>query len=172
MGNHFNWGDGNLDNWGDEDANADPADWNRPTRGKVLLFVNRDPGVAPYMTFTTKVTSELPVVLQELSGRFSPIEKRDCWIYVYEDEAWEVKGRFSQALMDDSPAPWTTTETDDNQLVLNLLVVGIFFFHIVHIYNLNNFQDDLVDEFMNPKPASGSGPAASSSAKKIGRAHV
>ena len=41
MGNHFNWGDGNLDNWGDEDANADPADWNRPTRGKVLLFVNR-----------------------------------------------------------------------------------------------------------------------------------
>src|ERR1700689_440383 len=66
--------------------------------------------------------------------------------------------------MDDSPAPWTTTETDDNQLVLNLLVVGIFFFDIVHIYNLNNFQDDLVDEHMNLKPGSGSGPAASSSA--------
>ena len=47
MGNHFNWGDGNLDNWGDEDANTDPADWNHPTRGKVLLFINRDPGVAP-----------------------------------------------------------------------------------------------------------------------------
>src|ERR1700683_1471983 len=172
MGNHFNWGDGNLDNWGDEDANADPADWNRPTCGKVLLFVNQDPGVAPYMTFTTKVTSELPVVLQELSGRFSPIEKRDCQIYVYEDEAWEVKGRVSQALMDDSPAPWTTTETDDNQLVLNLLVVGIFFFDIVHIYNLNNFQDDLVDEFMNPKPASGSGPAASSSAKTGSKSEI
>jgi len=74
--------------------------------------------------------------------------------------------------MDDSPAPWTTTETDDNQLVLNLLVVGIFFFDIVHIYNLNNFQDDLVDEFMNPKPASGSGPAASSSAKTGSKSEI
>jgi hypothetical protein len=132
MGNHFNWGDENAVNWEDEDA---------PTRGKVLLFVNWDPGAPPYMYFPMNITSELPVVLEELSGRFSPIEKRNCRIYVYEDEAWEVKGRFSQALKDEAPLPWTMT--DGNQLVLHLLV------------------DDLVDEFMNPKPASGSGPAAS-----------
>jgi len=102
--------------------------------------------------------------LEQLSGRFSPIEKNNCWIYVYDDGAWEVKGRFSQALKDDSPVPWVMTETDNKQLVLNLLVVGILFFDIVHIYNLNNFQDDLVDEHMNLKPGSGSGPAASSSA--------
>jgi len=36
----------------------------------------------------------------------------------------------------------------------------VFSFYIVHIYNLNHFQDDLVDEFMNLKSASGS--AASS----------
>jgi hypothetical protein len=170
MGNHFNWGDEDAANWGDEDANANPADWNAPTRGKVLLFVNRDPGAPPYMTFTTNTTSELPVVLEELSGRFSPIEKRDCRIYVYEDEAWEVKGRFSQALKDDSPLPWT--EKDDSQLVLYLLAVGILFFDIVHICNSNNFQDDLVDEFMNPKPASGSGPAASSSAETGSKSEI
>src|ERR1700734_3863955 len=64
------------------------------------------------------------------------------------------------------------TEMDNKQLVLNLLVVGIFFFNIVHIYNLNNFQDDLVDEFMNPKPGSGSGPAASSSAKTGSKSEI
>ena len=155
MGNNFNWGDGDDINWGDEAA---------PARGKVLLFVNREPDMPPYLTFTTNITSELPVVLEELSGRLSPIEKNNCRIYVYEDDAWEVKGRFSQALKDDSPVSWVMTETDNNLMVLNLLVVGIFFFDIVHIYNLNNLQDDLVDEHMNLKPGSGSGPAASSSA--------
>ena len=46
----------------------------------------------------------------------------------------------------------------------------MFFLHIFHIYNLTNFQDDIVDENMNPKSAassiyiksSGSGSAASS----------
>ena len=66
--------------------------------------------------------------------------------------------------------PWVMTEMDNKQLVLNLLVVGIFFFDIVHIYNLNNFQDDLVDEHMNLKP--GSGPAASSSAKTGSKSEI
>ena len=47
---------------------------------------------SPYMSFITEATSELPVVLKELSGRFSPIERRDSRIYVFEDEIWEVKG--------------------------------------------------------------------------------
>ena len=145
---------GNNFNWGDVKDVMDPPDWNASTYGKVLLFVNRDPGTAPYMSFSTETTSELPVVLKELSGRFSPIERRDSRIYVYEEETWEVKGRFSQAVKDKTPLQWEMN--DGGKLVLNLLAVGVFFFILFHIYNLNHFQDDLVDENMNLKSASGS----------------
>ena len=117
---------GNNYNWGDADDVVDPADWNAPTHGKVLLFVNRETDTPPYMSFTTEATSELPVVLKELSGRFSPIERRDSRIYVFEDEMWEVKGRFSQAVKDNAPLQWEIT--DDGKLVLYLLAVGAFFF--------------------------------------------
>jgi hypothetical protein len=83
---------GNNFNWGDVKDVMDPPDWNASTYGKVLLFVNRDPGTAPYMSFSTETTSELPVVLKELSGRFSPIQRRDSQIYLFQDEMWEVKG--------------------------------------------------------------------------------
>jgi hypothetical protein len=117
---------GNNFNWGDADDTMDPPDWNPSTYGKVLLFVNRDTGTAPYMSFSTETTSELPVVLKELSGRFSPIERRNSRIYVFEDEIWEVKGRFSQAMKDKTPLEWEMN--DDGKLVLNLLAVGVFFF--------------------------------------------
>jgi hypothetical protein len=117
---------GNNFNWGDADDTMDPPDWNPSTYGKVLLFVNRDTGTAPYMSFSTETTSELPVVLKELSGRFSPIERRNSRIYVFEDEIWEVKGRFSQAMKDKAPLEWEMN--DDGKLVLNLLAVGVFFF--------------------------------------------
>ena len=113
-------------NWGDADYNMDTADWNAPTYGKVLLFVDRETGSDPYMSFTTKATPELPVVLKELSGRFSPIERRNSWIYVFEDEMWVVKGRFSQAVKDNTPLQWEIN--DDGKLVLYLLAVGVFYF--------------------------------------------
>jgi hypothetical protein len=117
---------GNNYNWGDADDVVDPAYWNAPTYGKVLLFVDRDTGSPPYMSFTTKTTSGLPVVLKELSGRFSPIEKRNSRIYVFEDEMWEVKGRFSQAVKDNAPLQWEMN--DEGKMVLYLLAVGVFFF--------------------------------------------
>ena len=83
---------GNNYNWGDADDVVDLADWNAPTKGKVFLYVNRDTGSSPYISFTTEATSELPVVLKELSEKFSPIKRRDSHIYVFEDEMWEVKG--------------------------------------------------------------------------------
>jgi len=43
------------------------------------------------------------ISITELSGRFFPIERRDSRIYVFEDETWEVKGRFSQAVKDKTP---------------------------------------------------------------------
>jgi hypothetical protein len=117
---------GNYHNWGDADDVMDPADLNAPTRGKVLLFANRETGTSPYMSFSTKVTPELPVVLKELSGRFSPIERRDSRIYVFEDDMWEVKGRFSQAVKDNAPLEWEMN--DDGKLFLYLLAVGVFFY--------------------------------------------
>ena len=104
----------------------DPPDWNPSTYGKVLLYVNRDTGTPPFMSFSTEATSELPVVLKELSGRFSPIERRNSRIYVFEDEVWEVKGRFSQAVKDKTPLQWEMN--NDGKLVLPLLAVGVFFF--------------------------------------------
>src|SRR6202044_3264442 len=47
---------GNNFNWGDVKDVMDPPDWNTSTYGKVLLFVNRDPGTAPYMSFSTETT--------------------------------------------------------------------------------------------------------------------
>jgi len=117
---------GNNYNWGDADDVMDPLDWNAPTYGKVLLFVDRETGSSPYMSFTTETTSELPVVLKELSGRFSPIERRNSRIYVFEDETWEVKGRFSQAIKDNAPLQWEMN--DEGKFFLNLLAVGVFFF--------------------------------------------
>ena len=117
---------GNNYNWGDDDYNMDTADWNAPTYGKVLLFVDRETGSDPYMSFTTKATPELPVVLKELSGRFSPIERRNSRIYVFEDEMWEVKGRFSQAVKDNTPLQWEIK--NDGKLVLYLLAVGVLFY--------------------------------------------
>ena len=116
-GNNFNWGDA-------RDDAMDPEDWDGTTYGKVLLFVDRNTGSSPYLTFTTEVTPELPVVLKEMSGRFSPIERRDSRIYIFEDEAWEVKGRFSQAIKDKAPLQWEMN--DDGKLVLHLLAVGVF----------------------------------------------
>ena len=117
---------GNNYNWGDDDYNMDTADWNAPTYGKVLLFVDRETGSDPYMSFTTKATPELPVVLKELSARFSPIKERDSQIYMFEDEVWEVKGPFSLAIKDNAPLQWEMR--DDGKLVLYLLAVGVFFF--------------------------------------------
>jgi len=42
-------------------------------QGKVLLYTNRD-SVEPFMTMKREVTPALPDILQELSGRYSPIK--------------------------------------------------------------------------------------------------
>ena len=101
----------------------DPPGWDGPTHGKVMLYVDRELNSDPYMSFTSKVTSELPVVLKQLSGRFSPIQKRNSRIYVYQENAWEVKGRFCQAMEDDTLVQWNMD--DDNRLSLHLLAVGV-----------------------------------------------
>jgi hypothetical protein len=98
-------------------------DWNVPIQAKVYLYVNCVPGTAPYLSYATKPSSDLPVVLKQLSGRFSPIQKRNPRIYVFEDETWEVKGRFSTAMEDKTPVQWSME--DDGSLALHLLAVGV-----------------------------------------------
>jgi hypothetical protein len=51
---------------------------------------------------------------------------------VFEDDAWEVKGWFSQAIKDNAPLHWNMN--DDGNLILYLLAVGAFIY-IVHIDN-------------------------------------
>ena len=99
-----------------------PSDSNAPAKGKVLLFINHG-DAQPYFSFTTQTTVHLPGILHQLSGQFSPIQKRNSRIYVFEDETWEVKGRFNQAIKDESPAPWYMAS--DNTPILTLLAVSV-----------------------------------------------
>ena len=117
--------------WADGDDEEDPNVWNAPTKGKVMIYAERELGSWPHMSFRTKTTSELPVILKELSGRFSPIQKMDSRIYVYEDNIWEVKGRFSQAVKDDSPVKWEV-DTSGN-LFLDIFVVSVILMVFIFI---------------------------------------
>ena len=117
--------------WADGDDEEDPNVWNAPTKGKVMIYAERELGSRPHMSFRTKTTSELPVILKELSGRFSPIQKMDSRIYVYEDNIWEVKGRFSQAVKDDSPVKWEV-DTSGN-LFLDIFVVSVILMVFIFI---------------------------------------
>ena len=56
---------GNNFNWGDAVDIMDPLHWNPLTYGKVLLFVNCDPGTAPYMSFSTE-TSCLEGIVRDI----------------------------------------------------------------------------------------------------------
>jgi hypothetical protein len=49
-------------------------------QGKVLLYDSRDTAQPPVMTMRHDVTSNLPAILQGLSGRYSPI--KSMWFLV------------------------------------------------------------------------------------------
>jgi hypothetical protein len=92
--------------WDDEHDEPNPDAWNDPPKGKVMVYADQEPGSKPQWGIKMGMTPKLPVILEKLSGRFSPIERQDLRIYVYEDDMWEVKGRYSQAVTDDSPVEW------------------------------------------------------------------
>jgi len=43
-------------------------------QGKVLLYDSRNTAEPPFMTMWRDITSNLPTILQGLSGRYSPIK--------------------------------------------------------------------------------------------------
>ena len=50
--------------------------------GKVLLFTSRD-STEPLMAFHQEVTPKLSTVLQELSGRYSPVQSKCFHTFVF-----------------------------------------------------------------------------------------
>jgi hypothetical protein len=45
-------------------------------RGKVLLYTTREPDAEPAMAMVQEIGNELPVVLERLAGRYSPIRSK------------------------------------------------------------------------------------------------
>ena len=56
-----------------EDMNMD-IDIPTNISGKVLLYTSHETDEPPFMTMRRDVTSNLPTILQDLSGRYSPIQ--------------------------------------------------------------------------------------------------
>ena len=57
-----------------DDMNIDTELPRLPVRGKVMLYTSRDKAAEPEMVMMQNVSTQLPSVLQALSGRFSPIQ--------------------------------------------------------------------------------------------------
>jgi hypothetical protein len=117
--------------WADGDDEQDPNTWDRPPKGKVMIYADREPGSRPQWGIKMEMTPKLPVILEKLSGRFSPIRKQDLRIYIYEDDMWEVKGRFSHAVTDDSPVEWE--EDEYGNPFLDVFVVSVILMLFIFI---------------------------------------
>ena len=82
--------------------------------GKVLLYTSWD-DAKPAMTFKHKTTNQLPPILKRLAEKFSSIRSKyiyflqvwqelsilsenDSHIFVQQDDDWDIKGRYSQAI--------------------------------------------------------------------------
>jgi hypothetical protein len=73
--------------------------------------------------------AQLPPILEKLSRKFSPIRRLNSRIYVFEEDTWAVKGRFSQAILDDDPISWAASS--NGKFSLSLLAVSLKCYHIV-----------------------------------------
>lgn len=125
-GNHYNFGD--FDDYVRGGHDDQP-----PVHGKVLLYTSRDMDARPIMSISSKTTSQLPSILQELSGRFSPIQKRDSRIYVMQDDMWDIRHQFSKAMEDKSPLEWDMSA--EGKYTLSLLAVSVYAINIM-LFNL------------------------------------
>ncbi|KAG6854300.1 hypothetical protein H0H87_007863, partial [Tephrocybe sp. NHM501043] len=85
-----------------------------PTKGEVHLYTSHgdpqqtDPSkVKPAMFVKHEMSSlTLGPVLNKLGSRFSPIKKSNSHIFTWEEDMWNIKGRFEDAIQDDDDAPW------------------------------------------------------------------
>ncbi|KAG6826693.1 hypothetical protein H0H87_006686, partial [Tephrocybe sp. NHM501043] len=85
-----------------------------PTKGEVHLYTSHgdpqetDPSkVKPAMFVKHEMSSlTLGPVLNKLGSRFSPIKKSNSCIFTWEEDMWNIKGQFEDAIQDDDDAPW------------------------------------------------------------------
>lgn len=89
------------------------------------------------MAIRTHTSYQLPSILKEVAHKFSPVRKRDSQIYVYQDDMWDLKGQFSQAIGDDSPLSWDMSS--DGKFMLSLLAVRFLFLKYHSVFIVNSF---------------------------------
>lgn len=93
--------------------------------GKVLLYTTADKNTSPAMTFSHKTSSELPPILKKLAQRYSPVRNKNSRVFVLQDDMWDIRGRFSDAMQDDTALAWDLSP--DGKFTLSLRVVSIEF---------------------------------------------
>lgn len=90
--------------------------------GRVLLFTSREKDAEP-MSMKFKANEPLSSVLSGLGKLYSPIKHRNSHIYLHDDDAWAMKGRFSNAIRSQEALPWT--QDNKGRLSVSLLAVSI-----------------------------------------------
>jgi hypothetical protein len=112
--------------------------------GKVYLYDSCvDPAkTKPKSAFKLKVTTSLGVVLSKLAEKDSPVRRKllfnyssgICFsdflglnprIFVYEEDLWNIKGRYSTAIKDEEPVTW---DFINGEYILPISVVGYTLF--------------------------------------------
>lgn len=111
-----------------------------PRTGKVNIYESFvDPTTSnPDFVLKTNVVPQLTPILKVLGRKYSPVRSKyyilfvllylsislddNPRIFVYEDEAWIIKGRYKDVLEDDDIATWSF---DKGQDVMSLLIVSI-----------------------------------------------
>jgi hypothetical protein len=115
-----------------------------PVMGKVYLYDSCvDPAkTKPKSAFKLKVTTSLGVVLSKLAEKDSPVRRKllfnyssgICFsdflglnprIFVYEEDLWNIKGRYSTAIKDEEPVTW---DFINGEYILPISVVGYTLF--------------------------------------------
>jgi hypothetical protein len=91
--------------------------------GKVLLFTSHEKDAEP-MSMKFRANEPLSSVLSGLGKLYSPIKHRNSHIYVRDDNAWAMKGRFSNAIRSQEALPWI--QDNRGSLSVSLLAVSIF----------------------------------------------
>jgi hypothetical protein len=90
--------------------------------GRVLLFTSREKDAEP-MSMKFKANEPLSSVLSGLGRLYSPIKNRNSHIYLRDNDAWDMKGRFSNAIRSHETLPWT--QDNRGKLSVTLLAVSI-----------------------------------------------
>ena len=132
------------------DANDITQSMLGPRVGQVHIFTEHaDPTTTkPFMVLKHDITPKLGPVLKALRRKYSPVRSKssilllllliDIYIldknqqvFLYEDDAWTIKGRYETALEDNEDAAW---ECENEQDLLRFLIVSkisllvLFFF--------------------------------------------